>query len=485
MGPYSNNYMDIKDGQSAGSNRNNPRPGLTSVKVEEKGTLGGIKKVTVNLTIWDKATLNSMQYSLFALGKHALIEYGWNIDTTGDLVTTNLGKSITDISKTDSDFLCKVRTKQSAHNFCYDAIRGIISNFNWSINDNGGFDCTVELTSKGTTFLSTPTETATMHSGCDEDPDDEDSEQDKVHRPNMEQPLYFLRQALRVTHENSQAVRNSNGAPIGMAALFDKELSALEWIGSFFGEPSNEELDFYVSWDYFEEYIVNRKLAPIYSAAVSQTAAAGNAGLETSATNPGVDSCSGNSDSNPQMFKSAYEATKTGMDEHPRGDSAVYSLDSRGTVVRNSPFLISADPGKVLLPRQEHWVLHPSSITSIGQFGAFIQGVVAYAGEYVKERISSITLKNMTGNHGKAKKAAEKAQDSAKDEALDKAAREANVNGSTAKTLDDFKPFDYKYETQSLSNGAGSSGEGLLSNVLLNVAFIEDVCNEAKSGKAI
>lgn len=477
MGPYSDNYMDVRDGLSGGTRRNSPRPGIKSVKVEEKGTLGGIKKVTVEITIWDRATLDDMQYSLFALGKHALVEWGWNIDTTGDMVTTNLGKSQTAVSQTDSSLNCQIRTKQTYHNFCYDAIRGIISNFNWRVNENSGFDCTVTLTSKGTTFLATPTETATMHSGCNEDPDDTSSEIDKVHRPNLEQPLYFLRQSLRTTHSDKKAYKNPDGgSPIGMAALFDKELGAMDWIASFFGsEPTNAELDFFITWDYFEEYIVNRKLAPMY-AAISN--AAGNQNQETSTTNPGKDTCSGASTTNPQMFKRAYDEASGKMFEHPRSNSSVYSLDSRGTVLRNSPFLLSADPGKVMLPRQEHWVLHPTSISTVGSIGAFISGITAYVGEYVTSRVKSISWKNKTGNHSKAKKDAEKAQEKAKEEALDKAAQESNVDGSTSDTLEDFKAFDHKF---SPSVGPGSSGEGLLSNILINVAFIEEVCNEAKS----
>ena len=477
MGPYSDNYMDVRDGLSGGSRRNNPRPGITGVKIEEKGTLGGIKKVTVNITIWDRSTLDDMQYSLFALGKHALVEWGWNIDTTGDMVTTNLGKSLTTVSSTDSAINCKIRTKQTYHNFCYDAIRGIISNFNWRINENGGFDCTVTLTSKGTTFLATPTETATMHSGCNEDPDDTASEIDKVHRPNLEQPLYFLRQQLRSTHQAKAAYKNPDGgAPIGMAALFDKELGAMDWIASFFGsEPSNAELDFYVTWDYFEEYIVNRKLAPLYS---DISNASGNKDLETSGTAPGKDTCAGASSTNPQMFKSAYDAVQGKMFENPRSKSSVYSLDSRGTVLRNSPFLISADPGKIMLPRQEHWVLHPTSISAIGSIGAFISGITAYVGEYVSSRVKSISWKNKTGNHTQAKKDAARAQDKAKEESLEKADQESNVDGATSDTLEDFKAFDHKFTP---SVGPGSSGEGLLSNILINVAFIEEVCNEAKS----
>ena len=480
LGPYSPNYMDIRDGLSGGSKRNNPKPGIRSLKVEEKGTLGGIKKLTVELTIWSKEELSRLQHYLFALGKHAIVEWGWNIDTAGRMVDSNMGKGKDSNGKLfaempDSQFTCEVRSKQSQHRFCYDAVRGIISNFNWSINESAGFDCTIELTSKGTTFLSTPTETATMHSGCNEDPDDNQSEIDKVHRPNMEQPLFFLRQNLRTTHENKEPYKNPDGgSPIGMAALFDKELGAMDYIGSIFqdligGGPTNEELDFYITWDYFEEYIVNRKLAPLYAKGNS----AGN--KDTSTSQPGKELCdSGGASDNPQMFIKAYNEAKPHMFEQPRTANKVYNLDSRGTELLNSSFLLSADPGKIMLPYQEHWKLHPSSISAVGAFGAWAKGIIAYGVEYAKSRIK-------LEGHSQAKKNAERAQEDAKEEALDEAAREANVDAATSSTLQKFKPFDHKYKSISGNNGPGSSGRGLLSNILINVAFIEDTCNEAKS----
>jgi len=476
--------------------RNTPKPGIKSVKCEEKGTLGGIKKVTVEISLWSKQDLDDYQYSLFALGKHAIVEWGWNIDSKGGVVSANLGAQKSGgklvAEQTDSRFGCEARNKQSRHNFSYDVVRGIINNFNWKINDVGGFDATVTLTSKGTTFLSTPTETATMHSGCNEDPDDEKSEVDKVHRPNMEQPLFFLRQNLRTTHGNNDPYKNPEGGkPIGLAALFDKELGAMDYVASLFqdligGGPTNEELDFFITWDYFEEYIVNRKLAPMYAALNSK----GNIGMETGTSQPAKDVCaSGGASNNPQMFKQAFDDAKAGMDMHPRGTSSVYMLDSRGTVIRNNSFLISADPGKVMLPFQEHWKLHTSSITALGQFGAWLDGVLAYGKEYAVSLIGSIEIDaswdspipEISMNHTQAKKDAEKAKEKAQKEALKEAQTESNVDAATSSTLEKFKPFDHKYKSISGNNGPGSSGFGLLSNMLINVAFIEEVCNEAKS----
>ena len=39
----------------------------------------------------------------------------------------------------------------------YGAIAGVITNFQWSVNDNGGFDCTTDIITHGTAMLESST----------------------------------------------------------------------------------------------------------------------------------------------------------------------------------------------------------------------------------------------------------------------------------------------------------------------------------------
>lgn len=477
----SNRLGPQRDTDSGGTRRNTPKAGVKSVSIEEKGTLGGIKKAIVNFTVWSDKDLIKYERHLMTLGKHVLVEWGWNVDSHGSVVRTNLGKSQTSVSLTDSELSCTIRGKQSTEHYCYDAIRGMVSNFNWSINEFGGFDCKVDLISKGTTFLSTPIETATMHSGCDEDPETADTAGDegKVHRPNIEQPMAFLRQTLADTWDSAEPHKNKNASGngyIGMAALFDKEIGFMDWLGSFFSsEPTNAELEFYITWDYFEEYIINRKLAPAYALGSS----AGK--KDTAQSEPGVDKC-GNKKSvdNPQSWTTIYNKNAANIDKHPRKSDIPYALDSRGSVLRNSTFLMSADPTKCMLPGQEHWKLHKIRQTGIGNIMAWLGGVADYAKTYVVELVKSISvsLKNgITADYNKAKKKASAAQKDTQKQ-LQEDLADDNVSKTTDKLMKNFKRFDPKAPG---TNGPGSSGEGLISNIMLNLAFIEEVANEAKS----
>ena len=469
---------------TGGSNRNVPKAGVKEVTVEEKGTLGGIKKCTVKFSVWSDVELTHYERHLMTLGKHVLVEWGWNVDTRGSVVKTNLGRSQEQVSKTDSELSCTIRGKQSSEGYCYDALRGMVSNFNWSINEFGGYDCTVELISKGVTYLSTPIETSTMHSGCDEDPDTADSaegDKGKVHRPNIEQPLVFLREKLASTWDNKEPIKNPgspNNGYIGMAALFDKELGFMDWVESFFSsKPTNEELEYYITWDYFEEYIVNRKLAPAYGLGVS----AGK--KDTAQSEPGVDKCQeAKSSDNPQAWKSIFNKWSQYIDKQPRKSDIPYMLDSRGSVTRNSVFLMSADPTKIMLPGQEHWKLYPIKKTGIGNILAYLGGVGTYAIEYVKALIDTFTVKgglppSVSVDYNEADKRATQAQKE-KQEELEEELADDNVSKTTDKLMSKFKRFDpYAPGT----NGPGSSGFGLISNIMINLAFIEEVANEAKT----
>ena len=467
LGPYGSSYE--------GSKRNTPEPGITSVKVEEKGTMGGIKKVTIDFNVWDHKQLLDYELNVMTLGKHLMVEWGWNVDTKGSSVATNLGGSQTDVSRTDSDLSCVIRSKQSKEKFNYDCIRGLITNFNWSINSFGGFDCTIEVTSKGTTYLSTPTETATMHSGCDEDPDDtrEDADADKVHRPNMEQPFAFLRQRLKKTWDDEVPLENSNAVGkgyIGMAAVFDKELGFMDWVAAFFSsEPTNAELDYYITWDYFEEYVVNRKLAPIFDSLAPKT--------DTGQSDPGQDKCSGAVSNNPQVWRKIWNKWRAAIDIQPRKKDLPYMLDSRGSVLRNSGFLMSADPMKCLLPGQEHWRLAPIRFTGVGSIMAWIGGQAAYAGGYLMALPGAIDVSaswsgiSVSVDWQACEDAAEAAQKEAEDD-INMAMADKNVQQATVDLMAEFRRFDPE-------NGNGTGGKGLLSNMMLNLAFIEETVNDS------
>ena len=137
-----------------------PMPGITGVSIETQGALGSIRGATINFKVWDKYQLDIMDALYFKLGFSMFLEWGHtyfyhspgespNIDPNViystedysiDPFTANLKKEdiYTQISK---------NTRDSEGN--YDAMLGVVTNFNFNYNEAGGFDCTLKLMSLG------------------------------------------------------------------------------------------------------------------------------------------------------------------------------------------------------------------------------------------------------------------------------------------------------------------------------------------------
>jgi hypothetical protein len=137
-----------------------PMPGITSVNIETQGALGSIRGATINFKVWDKNQLDIMDALYFKLGYSMFLEWGHTYfyhssresrdidpnvvysteDFSIDAFADNLKKEeiYTQISK---------NVRDSEGN--YDAMLGVVTNFNFNYNEAGGFDCTLKLMSLG------------------------------------------------------------------------------------------------------------------------------------------------------------------------------------------------------------------------------------------------------------------------------------------------------------------------------------------------
>jgi len=53
-----------------------PMPGLTSVTIDTKGTLGSLREATINFSVWNMTQLNVIEALYFRLGYTMLLEWG-------------------------------------------------------------------------------------------------------------------------------------------------------------------------------------------------------------------------------------------------------------------------------------------------------------------------------------------------------------------------------------------------------------------------
>ncbi len=141
-----------------------PTPGIESVAVKSKGTYGTLREAEVNFKAWTLEDLEVMQALYLRPGYSILLEWGHsihlesseegskgNLNTQIETYKKFLRDNIADPMLTFEKELLKI-TQDSDYN--YDSFVGYISNFNWSINEQGGYDCMVKIISKGSVLES-------------------------------------------------------------------------------------------------------------------------------------------------------------------------------------------------------------------------------------------------------------------------------------------------------------------------------------------
>jgi len=161
--------LEVYGYKSGGINEVNPnvRPmaGVKDVNVEYVGggmTFGATRHTTISWTCWSWEELEKFKPFFLHHGRDILVEFGWGFEGPDkpmliDIIKEN-GTINEDLIKGNEDKnLPPLQESLPAHilaqNGHYDAVLGTIMNFDFSVNETGGFDCTTKLTSKGVNTL--------------------------------------------------------------------------------------------------------------------------------------------------------------------------------------------------------------------------------------------------------------------------------------------------------------------------------------------
>lgn len=140
-----------------------PMPGINSVNISTTGRLGSLKQATVNFKCWDRDQLEVINTLYFKLGYTMFLEWGHtyyypsqnlsptDLNLNPDKVSTTEIFSIDvfekDLNKEKIFRQIAKNSRDSEGN--YDAMLGIVTNFNFSFNQEGGYDCTLKIISLG------------------------------------------------------------------------------------------------------------------------------------------------------------------------------------------------------------------------------------------------------------------------------------------------------------------------------------------------
>jgi hypothetical protein len=132
-----------------------PLPGITSVQIDTQGKLGSIRSAVINFKVWDKQQLDIIDSLYFKLGYTIFLEWGNtyyykandnSLYKSEDLSIDPFSKTIN--TKEEINLQIAKNVRKSEGN--YDAMLGIITNFNFSFNQEGGYDCSLTVQALGT-----------------------------------------------------------------------------------------------------------------------------------------------------------------------------------------------------------------------------------------------------------------------------------------------------------------------------------------------
>ncbi len=158
-----------------------PMPGINSVTVQSRGAYGSLREATIKFYVWDVDQLEKMKILYMTPGYPILLEWGWSMYLDGkskkvkkfDIPTIDCFTAGTDLD----DIYQAINKNCRASQGNYDGMLGIIKNFEWSLLDSGGFECTTILISVGDVIDSIKVNTVSGDMPSQEDSNDTDKKE--------------------------------------------------------------------------------------------------------------------------------------------------------------------------------------------------------------------------------------------------------------------------------------------------------------------
>ena len=149
-----------------------PVAGVKSITTSFEGATKALRKTIVNWTVFDLDELEVLTPHFLSPGKWSMLEVGWNYD--GKVFSKNLmGNKFFEVKdesdgkpaapKTDKfEDLGSLDEIIYENDGDYDVFTGIITNFEYSVRDDGGFDCVTTLSTHGISLLDAGKDTTTF-----------------------------------------------------------------------------------------------------------------------------------------------------------------------------------------------------------------------------------------------------------------------------------------------------------------------------------
>jgi len=162
-GPYNDDYRKEKtlfngmnnkiwrsvDSPLSGKNR--PTAGVTNLTITPKNAKGTVREATINWQCWTLEDLDALEKLYMTPGLTCSIEWGWSQKIIQGAAPDNQAPAKIDNVKplNSKDFTAQELDFINSSEGHAGALQGRIVNFNWTINEYGGFDCTTVLLAQG------------------------------------------------------------------------------------------------------------------------------------------------------------------------------------------------------------------------------------------------------------------------------------------------------------------------------------------------
>jgi hypothetical protein len=229
-----NGYDDIyNSSRNTGENKYRPMPGVKSISVEYKNTLATLRTATINWTIWSFEDLEKLSPFFLKHGKSVILEWGHSYDK--NLINLVDVKNI-DYPKMHLQFIKKSLDSGGT----YDGMMGIITNWTWTIRDDGAIDCTTNISALGVDILKQQV-TPTDNIGISQSTDKSDN---AITSPTMTFNKYITRVSGILKSGNIN----------GHGIYYPKEKGK--------GDSTGVEV-LYLSWGWIEDNILSRYLGKV------------------------------------------------------------------------------------------------------------------------------------------------------------------------------------------------------------------------------
>jgi len=366
-------FDEIYSETIAGSTR--PLAGIKDISVGYKGNLSAIREATINWVCWSFEDLERLSPHFFSHGKGLLIEWGWG-GTTADFSTLS-----------EKDFLggagyqiLQNRIIENAGK--YDAMAGVISNWEWTLRDDGGFDCMTKVTSRGVNMLDATTENPGLASVPNES---------QVAQPTLPDFCAAIKEttyAMAVKGEKWFGDKEEdNLKPYTNKSSATGEVDSSDWTKDAFQPPgvlvniaygsdfwgwfSKKKAGPYFTWGFFEDNVLSRYLGR-YSQASKLVTSSFRSLQPVLADDETGD----------------WLRTPTEDDSETKTTSIIHEAQFESTIIRNHKHLYTPFRDRWILPSQ-----FPGEIVQRENAGTFWGGIINIASNDWDEELTEETAK--------------------------------------------------------------------------------------------